>query len=360
MAELTIPAGPDEVTSEWLTQALHTAGTISRARIASFESERIGLGQGFVGQLARFSLKYEADEQSVPRSIVGKFSSADPDLRTRNFGPIQREVAFYREIAPQIELRTPRLYHGALDRETGKSVLLLEDIVDALAGDSVVGCSVEQARLALWHLAKFHARWWESPQLDDFPWLPNINDNADRAQVSYQHAWDRFAEKVGDQLSAPFRNVAMRYGSHVAPIKDQLAARTTTILHGDYHLGNLMFGPPGSDTSLVAIDWQLMGKGPGTEDVAYFLAGEMETAQRRAAELSLLKGYHGTLVESGVRGYEFDDCQRDYRLSMFRPLQILVVAGANLDLGSELLSTLVRRVTAAMADYRMDELLSDG
>ena len=38
MTELTIPAGPDEVTSEWLTQALHSTGTISRTRIASFAS----------------------------------------------------------------------------------------------------------------------------------------------------------------------------------------------------------------------------------------------------------------------------------------------------------------------------------
>ena len=103
-----------------------------------------------------------------------------------------------------------------------------------------------------------------------------------------------------------------------------------------------------------------MGKGPGTEDVAYFLASGLEPERRRAAEIGLLKGYHETLVENGVRGYEFDECQRDYRLFMFRPLQVLVVAGANLDLGSALLSAGIQRVSAAMADHRMDELLRDG
>ena len=82
--------------------------------------------------------------------------------------------------------------------------------------------------------------------------------------------------------------------------------------------------------------------------------------QRDHGEIGLLKSYHETLVENGVRGYEFDECQKDYRLSMFRPLHVLVVAGANLDLGSALLSAVVRRTSAAMADHRMDELLPDG
>jgi len=42
MTELTIPAGPDEVTSEWLTEALRGTGTIGRAGMASFEWERTG------------------------------------------------------------------------------------------------------------------------------------------------------------------------------------------------------------------------------------------------------------------------------------------------------------------------------
>ena len=90
MTELTIPAGPDEVTSEWLTQALHSTAAIARARVASYKWERIGLGQGFVGQLTRFNLEYETAEEGAPRSIVGKFPSADPDLRTRNYGLNER------------------------------------------------------------------------------------------------------------------------------------------------------------------------------------------------------------------------------------------------------------------------------
>jgi len=60
----------------------------------------------------------------LARSIEGKFSSAD--IRTLSFALNEREVRFYQEVAPHVGLRTPRLYHGALDPDTGKSVLLLE------------------------------------------------------------------------------------------------------------------------------------------------------------------------------------------------------------------------------------------
>ena len=364
MTELAIPAGPDEVTSEWLTQSLRSAGMIARARIESFGWERIGQGQGFVGQLSRLRLEYETVEEGAPSSIVGKFSSAEPDIRMLTFPLNEREVRFYQEIAPKSELRTPSFYYGALDPDTGKSVLLLKDIVDARVGDNLAGCSVEQAELAIRHLAKFHATWWESSRLDEFPWLSNINDNAAIQQESYPQRWDRFTEKVGDQISAPFRKVAVHYGKHIVRIRGQAAERPTTMIHGDYRLDNLLFGLPGSDTSLVAIDWQLVGRGPGAQDVAYFLAFGLEPELRRAAEMGLLKGYHETLVENGVSGYGFDECQEDYRLAMFRPLHTLVNAGAILDFtserGSALVSALVRRTSAAMADHRMGELLPDG
>ena len=90
----------------------------------------------------------------------------------------------------------------------------------------------------------------------------------------------------------------------------------------------------------------------------------MEPDRRRAAEFGLLKGYHETLVDNGVRGYEFDECQKDYRLSIFLRLQGLVRAGASLDFtsdrGSALLSAWVRRVSAAMVDNSIGELLPDG
>lgn len=363
MIILTIPARPDEVTAEWLTQVLRSTGTIAQARIGSFQQEDLGLGRGFVGQVSRFRLAYEVDEEGAPRSLVGKFSSPNPDLRAAMFGANETELRFYHEIAPLVELPTPRLYYGAVNPETSKSVLLLEDLSSEWGGDDVAGCSPGQEQLAIQHLAKFHATWWDNPRVDEFPWLPSINHNDSLLQEGYQRAWDIFAGKFGDHLPPSLREVAAQFVNNVAHIKNQLVNRPTTILHGDYRLDNLFFGPPQGGPPLIVIDWQAAHKGPGASDIAYFHAFCLEPEHRRAVERGLIKNYHEALVENGVRGYDFDQCLHDYRLSMFEPLGVLIMAGAYLDFASErgraLAAVGIQRLSAAMADHRMGELLAD-
>ena len=42
MAKVKLPAGPHELTAEWLTEALRSTGTISSSCVKSFASEIIG------------------------------------------------------------------------------------------------------------------------------------------------------------------------------------------------------------------------------------------------------------------------------------------------------------------------------
>ncbi|MCH7714147.1 MAG: DUF1679 domain-containing protein [Chloroflexi bacterium] len=362
MTELSMPAGPDEVTPEWLTQALRSTGTISRAKIVASQSERLGVGQGFVGQVYRFTLEYGTPEDSSPRSLVAKLSSPDPDLRALTFALNQTELHFYQEIAPQVQLPTPRLYYGAVDPDSSKSILLLEDISNAKVGDNVAGCSTEEARLAFQQIGGFHAQWWDNTGVDGLSWLRPVSGLPLFDPESYQHRWGMFTEKFGGQLPTPLGEVAEEFGNHAGHIGDRLMGRRTTMIHGDYRLDNLFFGHLGTGSALTVFDWQVPAKGPGPVDIAYFTAFCLEPEHRRREEMDLLKGYHDCLVENGVREYEFDQCRQDYRLSMFFPMARLVTAGAILDFssarGRSLISALIERVNAAVADHRLGELLA--
>ena len=57
MTMLKIPAGPQELTAEWLTHALRQTGTITDAAVVSFDNNLIAEGVGLMGQLARLSLR---------------------------------------------------------------------------------------------------------------------------------------------------------------------------------------------------------------------------------------------------------------------------------------------------------------
>ena len=80
-APARIPSGPDEITPEWLTQALRSTGVATESQVTSVTSDMMAAGQGFAGQLARLEPTYASREEGAPTSIVAKFPSAHPPTR---------------------------------------------------------------------------------------------------------------------------------------------------------------------------------------------------------------------------------------------------------------------------------------
>ncbi|KKL87345.1 hypothetical protein LCGC14_1935660, partial [marine sediment metagenome] len=234
MTKLKIPAGPQEITPQWLTLALRQTGTITDATVESFESTAIGEGAGFMGQLAQVALLYEGSDVGAPRSLIAKFPSDVPENRDigNHFHFYERETRFYQEIADEVELRTPRCYYSAMNVEADEYVLLLEDLAPARVGDQLTGCSPEEAELAIRHLAKFHATWWESPRLAEIDWMPLVSDPTQMQAVedSYRDTWDSFLERFGDKLQASMVRTGERLADNIASLMAYNAEPPRTII----------------------------------------------------------------------------------------------------------------------------------
>ena len=160
---MEIPSGPDAITAGWLTSVLREGGAIDRANVVSVSAEPIADARGLTSQMNRLSVNYDLKEADAPRSIIAKFSSPTPEMRNRpdTIFAYEREVRFYQQIAHKTTLPTPTFYYGDIDTETGIHVLLLGDLAPAVSGSRVAGCSPEKAELAVRHIARFHAEWWE-------------------------------------------------------------------------------------------------------------------------------------------------------------------------------------------------------
>ncbi len=366
MAKLKIPAGPDEITPEWLTRALRQTGTITKATVRSFDTEIIGVGAGFMGQLAQVALRYEDSEAGAPRSLIAKFPSDIPENRGvgNHFHFYERETRFYEEIADEVELRAPRCYYSAMDVEADEYVLLLEDMAPARVGDQLAGCSPDEAELAIRHLAKFHATWWESPRLDEIDWMPFVSDPAQVQAVedSYRDTWDSFLERFGDKLQASMVRTGERLADNIASIMAYGAEPPRTIIHGDYRLDNLFFATPEGGDPLAVIDWQISFRGRGVLDVAYLMSGGLRPEDRKAKEMDILRSYHNILTENGVRDYGFDQCLHDYRLATLLCLVYPVIGGGSVDMGNErgvaLWNGWLDRNVAAILDLDAGELMT--
>jgi aminoglycoside phosphotransferase (APT) family kinase protein len=136
-----------------------------------------------------------------------------------------------------------------------------------------------------------------------------------------------------------------------------------TLLHQDYRVDNLFFDEGSPDGSVVVIDWQGIGRGPGIYDLCYFLGGSLTVDDRRANERALVETYHARLVERGVADYDLDTLWHDYRFGHLTSCSTAVLVGATFDLANErgkaLVETLASRHFQAVVDLDSTALLAE-
>ena len=361
MSGLRIPHGLQDITPGWLTRALNGGGSPAGASVTGYLVEAIAEGKGFMSQLYRLRLDYDSDPPELPQTIIVKLPSADPLLKTifDRLGQNKREVRFYRELASIPLLQTPRSYYSGIDPANGNTVLLLEDIGYARQGDSVAGCSLDEARQCIGRLARFQAAWWDSPLLDRYDWMPLKAAEASVYQELYAGAWESLLKKAGDGMPPRLRLVGDRLAPEVHKIKANLSRPPRTIVHGDFRPDNCFFSTSGDLQSVAVIDWEFCARGRGAYDVATFVSEAFPPDQRKKEELGLLHVYHSILEENGVTGNPFEECLDDYRLSMLESLVFWIITGGYCNYEGErakgYLRNTLERMDAAISDLASAE-----
>lgn len=291
----------------------------------------------------------------ILRALILKLPSSRPANRARGmaFGLYQREIRFYQEIAPTLDLRIPRCYRSWLEPEDGSYGLLLEDLGHLEGGNLLAGISTARASLAAERMARAHAQWWDSARLATLAWMPQLGSPVMRQLGSlYRELWPAFVDLRGDRLPPGSVALGERVGDGLEDLLDALSEPPATIAHFDFRVDNLLFGDPLGPEPLAVVDWQLACRSRGAFDVAYLLCQSMASARRRRDEHAILQLWHASLVRCGVTGYSIQDATADYRRSALACLGC-VVAGTTLDRAnpsgrSIALAQAVRGFTAAL------------
>ena len=362
-----MPKTAEEITPEWLNEVLDNSATGS-AQVTSIEKEIIGQGAGFLGELTRLTLTYDRETPSAPRSIISKLPTQDEAVRglAQLVNVYEREVRFYEEIAEETPIRTAKRYFSHADVATGDYVLLLEDLAPGRVGDQIATCSIDEAKTALRALAGLHAKWWDSPRLGDFPWMPGTDDPALIGLLSmlYQQSWPAFVERYGERSSAEILKAGEQFGKSLPALVSELNTKPLTITHADYRLDNMFFDLE-DGSPFAVLDWQLAQRGPALGDVTYFLAGNLTTEVRRKHQDDLVRVYYEALVEHGVEGYDYETCAEDYRRGALPLFIFLVTSQESLKIedynkrAQELFQTMFDRYSAAIMDLNAAEFLPE-
>ncbi len=341
---------PGDITGEWLELAL-AAGPVS-----DFTVEPIGTGQ--MSESRRIRIQYGSGPDSGPASVVLKTASEDENSRGAGIGlgVYEREVRFYRELAPRIGGPLAQCHLAVIDPKDGWFTLLLEDVSPASQGDQIAGCSIEHARLAVHELARLHAPLFADSELGATPWL---NQENVLGQALLTQLLPVFLERYGDRVTPEHQEVCRRF---IASLDGWVADRRPPLglVHGDYRLDNMLFGGSDAPRRFVTVDWQTVGWGPVMTDLSYFLGSSLTLEDRREHAETLVREYYEALHAHGVRGFSWEDCWRGYRRESFLGL-LMTVAPAVLvertERGDEMFMTSVARYAQQVLDLDALELL---
>lgn len=357
---LAFPVTAAELTPQWLDRILSDAGELEAGSIRDLAVESIGVGEGFLAQLAR--VKLIGDAELSPASLIAKFAS--PDDSTREFARTQnaygREIGFYRDIGDDAGVPVPRCYYATLDPASNRFVALLEDLSPAQASDQVKGTGVDESRQVVEAFARVHARWWNSERLADYDWSKPVIDEqplsdglamiqASIAKAETEGSFDRYPEMKAHlrRLPALFRLTPPR------PFP-------FTLVHGDLRSDNVFF-PTGAGGRFAVIDWQMCGVDQAARDLARWLVQSITTEQRRATEQELLAHYHAQLVANGVEGYSLGRLKTDYQLSIVVMYLMFAMGLDQIDTSAErskaLFHEMYSRLDAALVDWKVGRLL---
>ena len=399
-AAIPIPRRVEEVDAAWLTRCLLASDLPEGGRVRSLHREPLGEGQGFMGETFRLHLEFEGAATGAPRSLILKLPSRQRATRARAelLGLYEREVLFYTELTREVPIALPRCHYAAMDPNPSgpdaarkaeqavadmpvwrlrallwlglglvrlsrrRYVLLLEDLHEGVAGDQLGTSTPAQLTRVLEEVARMHARFWDSPRILDFPWLPQLDSGARLVRAWYRRSRSDFLRRFGASLPAPLRFLLDSIESGLPGLLEALSSAPATLLHGDLRLDNLIFDGRGEGSRVTFLDWQVPSRGAGVYDVVYLLSSSLAPGVGREEELALLRAYHEALGVNGVRGYSFDACIADYDrcllLVLHRMASSLVSVEYTDPRGEALLASWVARMVGRVQHAGVDRLAS--
>jgi len=308
---------PENITVEWLTQALQENGLLKRGAVCSIRLHPLSDIPFDPPKIHRVEIEFSNDAVcDIPNRVIVKEARRE------------KEYFFYKRIVELMgEIPVPHCYLALKNEDNSRSIFLIEDLTDThYQTEWPVPPSLELCEMAIDCIAAFHAFWWNDSRLEtEFRqeakkgnyWTGRLNEAIDKLP--------EFLDFINDRLSKERTGI---YEKVLASSNRYWMPDSTrngkTFLHGDIHFWNFLFPNDPSRNKIMIFDWNSWDIGKGTNDLAYTMGLHWYPDLRQRHEQLLLMRYHNKLLDQGVSNYSWDDCWLDYRESCIMNLFIPV------------------------------------
>jgi hypothetical protein len=287
--------------------------------------------------------------------------------RTRSNGADQskqlglaREFKFYEHAKhaagsgplAQLSAYLPRIIYAGGSMESGLKDILMQDLTSAVQSGYFFGPfsplnwgkdlptltrgwdvelgldAASVTALAFSAAASAHAPFWNKYEdLKQLPWLKCVHVDQSLWVESQQQAaaaWQaERAKPVGSidwdpQLVACLEASLARARPEAdgwTTFQSELKTRPLTLVHGDFHPGNMMISRDGSECRLFLLDWEVVGVGSGPQELGQYLISHASPQTREVIWRTAVESYYSRLVALNplvADSMSLDDCVAEY------------------------------------------------
>ncbi|MFN8627370.1 MAG: phosphotransferase [Candidatus Binatia bacterium] len=351
-----LPNRAEDITLELLDRLVSEMHP--RSSVTGFELvEAMGLQhQVSTAGRARLRLQYGPGSADLPEQVIVKMVIEEPGVDSALY---ETESQMYREVLPKLDIPQVRCLGAAYEGESERFILLLEDLTPRqpfFPHAKEKPLTPEQVAALLSQLARLHARYWNSPRLEEMEhrWLSSLLSG---------RQFDFFEALVAPGIEALAAD---------SPYRQDLIARTgwtprqlwagvkaahayhfkifpPTLVHGDtgahntWHLADGSFG---------FLDWQISARGTWAHDVHYLMIESLSIAERRANERALVGHYLAELARNGVNDLpDIETAMQGYGRAIIWGFAIGWLLCPERNYPMEIITTNLERLYAAMCDH---------
>jgi aminoglycoside phosphotransferase (APT) family kinase protein len=295
------PHRAEDITPASLTRML--AGSVPGAMV-----ESIDLADAHDGMTTRnkWNVRWNGAGAAagLPAQVFVKVTPEGPYLRETlaMLHMAEHEVRFYNQIQPELPDIAPRAYYAR--SYPGGRFLILMEVLEARGLKpywQAYECSLDHAKAVVAVLAKLHATYWESERFNtDLTWVrPRTRRfGFEWHQRSFNGARKQFLESdIGAAQPKEIIELIRFWDGNDRQIYAYWDSLPMTLLHGDSHLGNTFSYPDGR---AGFFDWQVVYRGYGLREVAYFFLGAAPESMRKQHEREIVDFYLDNLEANGV------------------------------------------------------------
>ena len=339
-----------DINIDWLNSALEGIDEFKEDPIKDLKVNEMGEG---IGQLGQFALLKILRESGNETKIFAKAQTPNKDMDdlARDYLIYSREVKFYKDLAPKVDVKTPHPYYVEFNEKENKVILLLEFMDGWHTPDQISGATEEEIFKAIEGLVSINSSYWgETNQVE---WLPDmLDDYMYKAKDDIITHQPEFLERYEHIMTSSRKEDLNKISKFYPTLAEILSQEPLTLTHFDYRVENIFFS---HDMEKIAvIDWQLVMKNVPGYDLAYLLFSNTDIDLRRNIFDECCKTFLSGLKARNL-DLSHDKLHKNMMYSLMAQTIIPVNGGANFDLENQrsrkLFEVIADRMFSAIEDY---------